>query len=123
MESFSDRLMNLIVQPPTHISKPAQPGIKRREEMTLNTGSGGSPEYWGYPSSHYNYWTNSYDSGGLVWQGPKPATRADYASVQGTPMQNLTPDPLSICGTNDEAWSHWWRMVEDMPMYNQTYTA
>ena len=71
----------------------------------LNTGQGGFPEYWGFPSSVYNYCTNKYETGGMIWYGKERVTIEDILELLADPRNNGSIDKLTLCGTDDPAWT------------------
>ena len=64
----------------------------------LEHGNGGLPENWGYPSPLYNFETNKYESGGMVWHGDEPATLADIYAIRATLGEDTDIDIISAAG-------------------------
>ena len=63
------------------------------------------PQNWGFPSSIYNYCTGEYVTGGMIWYGTEPAKLADVLDVVNDPRYNGSIDRLTLCGTDDPAWT------------------
>lgn len=71
----------------------------------LSAGGGTLPVNWGYPSSTFNYCTGAYESGGMIWYGEERATLEDVVELINCQASTPGIDKLSICGTNDPAWT------------------
>ena len=71
----------------------------------LTTGQGAFPENWGFPSMPYNYCTGEYTPCGMIWYGDEPATILDVLEVLDARHSSGTIDRLSLCGTDDPAWT------------------
>ena len=91
--------------------------------MTLSTGeAAGFPPLWGFPSSTYNYCEGAYDTGGMIWWGTDKATLEDVLEVANDPRYNGSIDRLTLCGTDDPAWTTQRdEQLANDPCYSQKY--
>jgi hypothetical protein len=87
--------------------------------------SGEAPDFpanWGFPSSIYNYCTAEYESGGMIWYGEGKCTLADVLEVLDDPRTvGQTIDRLTICGTEEPAWTTYFDVHKTLPCYKQSY--
>jgi len=94
--------------------------LKERQIMSeLTTGQGGFPPNWGVPSSLYNYKTQSEESGGYIWCGDNPDTRADDIAALQEYSDPYDPpiDVPTLFGLPCYADRR-----RDLPQYNQVVT-
>jgi hypothetical protein len=76
--------------------------------MSDELSTGGAPDFpanWGFPSSIYNYCTNEYVTGGMIWYGPEKCTLEDVLAIMDDPRSSKVIDRLTLCGTDDPKWT------------------
>jgi hypothetical protein len=87
------------------------------------TGQGDFPPSWGFPSSVYNYCTGQYETGGMIWYGEERCTLDDVLALMEDPRNNGSIDRLTLCGTNDPAWTTERDVKLTQPCYKQKITV
>jgi hypothetical protein len=88
----------------------------------LTTGQSDFPANWGFPSDPYNYCTASYTACGMIWYGKGKCTLDDALEVLDDPRtKGRTIDRLTLCGTDDPAWTTEADVLKQKPCYMQSY--
>jgi len=86
--------------------------------------TGGAPDFpanWGFPSDPYNYCTGSYTACGMIWYGKDRATLDDVLAVLEDPRTTgRTIDRLTLCGTDNPAWTTQADVLKQEPCYKQS---
>ena len=82
------------------------------------------PDGWSIPAGVYNFETKEYHYPPVVWIEAHPATLADIRAVAATnTAQKRGIDGGSICGTADDAYTHWTAEYGSEPPYKQEVVA
>ena len=88
--------------------------------MSLSLGTPTGTGRWGYPSALYNYQTNKFDTGGMVWHGRNPPNEKAMLQLQNFPnWVNMELDALTLVGKKDPEWTTWRKVNKSNPPYVQ----
>lgn len=88
----------------------------------LTTGQSDFPANWGFPSDPYNYCTGNYTECGMIWYGKERCTQEDVLAVLDDPRSRKKIDRLTLCGTDDPAWTTETDVLKQKPCYQQKVT-